>query len=120
MLWWMWIVLWIALVAVSVIFLVVVGFRVFRRGMRTVGEFGEAMDRLQVNPPPAGTADDGAGATRSGAPGIPVPAVFSAPETVRAARDLARTRRIDDRRARRVAKRAEREQPQLLQDMPHL
>ena len=120
MLWWMWIVLWVALVAVSVIFLVVVGFRVFRRGMRTLGEFGEAMDRLQVDAPVADTVDDGAAAARSGAPGIPVPAVFSAPATVRAARDLAKTRRIDDRRARRVAKRAEREQPQLLQDMPHL
>ncbi|MBG6226040.1 hypothetical protein IWX63_002626 [Arthrobacter sp. CAN_A2] len=120
MLWWMWIVLWVALVAVSVIFLVVVGFRVFRRGMRTLGEFGEAMDRLQVNVPPADAADDRAGAAPSAVPGIPVPAVFSAPDTVRAARALARTRRIDDRRARRVATRAGREQPQLLQDMPHL
>ena len=120
MLWWMWIVLWVALVAVSVIFLVVVGFRVFRRGMRTLGEFGAAMDRLQVDALPADTEDDVAGAVRSGTPGIPVPAVFSAPDTVRAARDLARTRRIDDRRARRVAKRDQREQPQLLQDMPHL
>lgn len=120
MLWWMWIVLWVALVAVSVIFLVVVGFRVFRRIMRTLREFGEAMDRLQVDAPAADTADDGVGAARSGAPGIPVPAVFSAPETVRAARDLARTRRVDDRRARRIARRAQREQPQLLQDMPHL
>ncbi|MHA7238746.1 hypothetical protein [Arthrobacter sp. TMS1-12-1] len=120
MLWWMWIVLWVALVAVSVIFLVVVGFRVFRRGMRTLGEFGEAMDRLQVNAPPGGTAEDGVAAPRPGLPGIPVPAVFSAPDTVRAARDLAKTRRVDDRRARRVATRAAREQPQLLQDMPHL
>jgi hypothetical protein len=103
MLWWMWIVLWVALVAVSVIFLVVVGFRVFRRGVRTLGEFGEAMDRLAVN-----------------VPGIPVPAVFSAPEDVRAAREAARTRRIDDRRSRRIRKRAGRGQPQLLQDMPHL
>ena len=86
MLWWMWIVLWVALVAVSVIFLVVVGFRVFRRGMRTLGEFGEAMDRLEVNVP---SDDAGAPPTR-GVPGIPVPAVFSRPEDVRAARDLAR------------------------------
>lgn len=120
MLWWMWIVLWVALVAVSVIFLVVVGFRVFRRIVRTLREFGAAMDRLQMDGPAADTADDDVDATRPGAPGIPVPAVFSAPETVRAARDLARTRRIDDRRARRVARRARRGQPQLLQDMPHL
>lgn len=116
MLWWMWIVLWVALVAVSVIFLVVVGFRVFRRGMRTFGEFGEAMDRLEVNVP----SGDGGAQPHTGVPGIPVPAVFSAPEDVRAAREVARTRRVDDRRSRRVVRRAERGQPQLLQDMPHL
>lgn len=116
MLWWMWIVLWVALVAVSVIFLVVVGFRVFRRGMRTFGEFGEAMDRLEVNVP----SGDGGAHPHTGVPGIPVPAVFSTPEDVRAAREVARTRRMDDRRSRRVVRRAERGQPQLLQDMPHL
>ncbi|WP_104118737.1 DUF948 domain-containing protein [Arthrobacter sp. B1805] len=116
MLWWMWIVLWVALIAVSLIFLVVVGFRVFRRGMRTIGEFGEALDRLEVNVRP----DDGAGAHPAGVPGIAVPAVFSAPGDVRAARELARIRRADDRRSRRIAKRAGRGQPQLLQDMPHL
>ncbi len=116
MLWWMWIVLWVALVAVSVIFLVVVGFRVFRRGMRTLGEFGEAMDRLAVGVP----TDDGAAVPHAGVPGIPVPAVFAAPAEVRAARDAARTRRSGDRRSRRVRKRSDRRQPQLLRDMPHL
>lgn len=120
MLWWMWIVLWVALVAVSVIFLAVVGFRVFRRGMRTLGEFGEAMDRLGVD---GGRTEEGGqdGLPHSqGVPGIPVPAVFSAPEDVRVASDLAKTRRQADRRERRVAKRSDRGQPQLLQDMPHL
>ncbi|MCU1632253.1 MAG: hypothetical protein JWM61_905 [Micrococcaceae bacterium] len=116
MLWWMWIVLWVALVAVSVIFLVAVGFRVFRRGMRTLGEFGEAMDRLEMNVPP----DDGVTTSALGVPGIAVPAVFSAPRDVRAARELAKTGRLDDRRSRRVRKRVLRGQPQLLQDMPHL
>ncbi len=116
MLWWMWIVLWVALVAVGAIFLAVVGFRVFRRGMRTLGEFGEAMDRLEVNPP----SDDDAAPRSAGVPGIPVPAVFSRPEDVRAARETARLRRADDRRSRRIVRRARRGQPQLLQDMPHL
>ncbi|MEG9248233.1 hypothetical protein V6S67_09060 [Arthrobacter sp. Soc17.1.1.1] len=119
MLWWMWIVLWVALVAVGAIFLAVVGFRVFRRGMRTLGEFGEAMDRLEVNVPPD-DADGAAAASSPGVPGIPVPAVFSRPEDVRAARELARLRRASDRRSRRVVRRSRRGQPQLLQDMPHL
>ncbi|MFC3299184.1 Uncharacterised protein [Arthrobacter agilis] len=116
MLWWMWIVLWVAVVAVSAIFLVVVGYRVFRRGMRTLGEFGEAMDRLEVNVPPSA----GAARTPSTLTGIPIPAVFSAPEDVRGARELAATRRRDDRRSRRVRTRDRLGQPQLLQDMPHL
>ncbi len=116
MMWWMWIVLWVAVVAVSVIFLGVVGFRVFRRIMRTLGEFGEAMGRFDVN----ARDDDGAAAHPAALPGIPVPAVFSAPEDVGRARELARTRRTDDRRSRRVRKRVDRGQPQLLRDMPHL
>ncbi len=116
MLWWIWIVVWVALVAVSVIFLVVVGFRVFRKGMGTLGEFGEAMDCLQVNVPET----DVDRPALHGVSGIAVPAVFSGLEDVRTAREAARVRRIDDRRSRRVQKRSDRGQPQLLQDMPHL
>jgi hypothetical protein len=120
MLWWMWIVLWVAVVAVSVIFLVVVGFKVFRRGVRTLGEFGEAMDRLEVN---VGRGDnDGgpAGVRAGGVPGITVPAVFSAPEDVRAAARAAQAERRLGRRTVRVMKRSRRGQPQLLKDLPHL
>ena len=120
MLWWMWIVLWVAVVAVSVIFLVVVGFRVFRRGVRTLGEFGEAMDRLEVN---TGHGENDGGPGRiyaGGVPGIIVPAVFSDPEDVRAAARAAQADRRLGRRSRRVLERSRRGQPQLLQDLPHL
>lgn len=116
----MWIVLWVALVAVSIIFLVAVGFRVFRRGMRTLGEFGEAMDRLEVNADTRHGDSADAVVRATGVPGITVPAVFSAPADVRAAAELAKTHRQLDRRNRRVLTRARRAQPQLLQDMPHL
>ncbi|KNC19514.1 hypothetical protein AC792_05970 [Arthrobacter sp. RIT-PI-e] len=116
MLWWMWIVLWVAVVAVSVIVLALVGFRVFRKGMRTLRDFGEATDRLQVPVP----SDDGGRPASAHVPGITVPAVFSDPESVRAAREMARDRRVDGRRSRRVQKRVDRGQPQLLRDMPHL
>lgn len=116
MLWWMWIVLWVALVLVGMVFLAVVGYRVFRRGVRTFAEFGDAMDRLQVN---TSSADD-ASTRRPGVPDIRIPAVFSIPEDVRAARERATVRRLDDRRSRRVERRAGRRQPQLLRDMPHL
>ncbi len=116
MLWWMWIVLWVALVLIGALFLAVVGFRVFRRGVRTFADLGEAMDRLAVTPPAVDTVP----AASRGVPGIVVPAVFSVPDEVRAAREHAGVRRADDRRSRRVELRARRRQPQLLQDMPHL
>lgn len=112
----MWVVLWVAVVAVSAIFLTVVGFRVFRRGMRTLHEFGEAMDRFEMNP----AGDDDGTPSRPGLPGIPLPAVFAEPGEVQTAHGLAKLRRIDDRRSRRVRRRTERGQPQLIQDMPHL
>lgn len=116
MLWWMWIVLWVALVLVGAVLLAIVGYRVFRRGVRTFADVGDALDRLQVDATPADEA-----VTRGpGVPDIPVPAVFSAPEDVRAARERATVRRLDDRRSRRVELRVRRRQPQLLRDMPHL
>ena len=120
MLWWMWIVLWVAVVAVSVIFLAIVGFRVFRRGVRTLGEFGEAMDRLEVNADRGEKVDESADGLHGGVPGIPVPAVFSDPEDVRAAARSAQADRRLGRRTKRVVKRAHRGQPQLLRDLPHL
>lgn len=116
MIWWMWVVLWVAVVALGVIFLAVVGFRVFRRGARTLREFGEAMDRFEVTT----AGNDGDVASHPGVPGIPVPAVFADPEEVRAARGAAKLRRIGDRRSTRVLRRADRGQPQLIHDMPHL
>ncbi|THJ67318.1 hypothetical protein E8P82_04185 [Arthrobacter echini] len=116
MLWWMWIVLWALLVLAAAIFLVVVGFRVFRSGARTITDFGAAMDRMQLVP----AREDTASRSAEGVPGLDVPAVFSAPDEVRAARDAAALRRAADRRSRRVERRVTRRQPQLLRDMPHL
>jgi hypothetical protein len=113
MFWWMWIVLWVALLAVSALFLLAVGFRVFRKAMATLGEFEESAARLEPVPA-AGPADaDGTG-------GIRVPAVFSHPDEVRAANREAKRLRQGRRREQRIRRRAEHRRPQLLHDLPHL
>jgi hypothetical protein len=113
--WWMWLVLWIALVAVSALFLLAVGFRVFRKAMGTLDEFGKASSLLDAVPaarpsgPVVGEASDS-----------PVPAVFAQPAQVRRANHEARLLRQGRRRERRIRRRAENRRPQLLRDLPHL
>ena len=116
MFWWMWIVLWVALLALSALFLLAVGFRVFRKAMATLGEFEEATARLEPAPDPAfsGAAEAGGGRASR------VPAVFSDPEEVREANREAKRLRQGRRREKRIRRRAEHRRPQLLHDLPHL
>jgi hypothetical protein len=116
MFWWMWIVLWVALLALSALFLLAVGFRVFRKAMATLREFEEAAARLEPAPA-AGASDTGAGSAGSGSR---VPAVFSHPDEVRAANRDAKRLRQGRRREHRIRRRAEHRRPQLLHDLPHL
>jgi hypothetical protein len=116
MFWWMWIVLWAALLALSALFLLAVGFRVFRKAMATLGEFEAAAARLDPAPEPV-SAGTGAADARGGSR---VPAVFSHPGEVRAANREAKLLRQARRREQRVRRRAEHRRPQLLHDLPHL
>ncbi|MHA7262266.1 hypothetical protein ACX80W_03565 [Arthrobacter sp. TMN-37] len=109
--WWMWLVLWIALVAVSALFLLAVAFRVFRKAVSALNEFEQAT--AQLAPPPL------AAGTEGGSPGA-VPAVFADPGEVRRANHEAKLLRRWRRRERRVHRRAEHRRPQLLGDLPHL
>ncbi|MBJ2119723.1 hypothetical protein I6N91_01865 [Arthrobacter sp. MSA 4-2] len=113
--WWMWLVLWIALVAVSALFLLAVGFRVFRKAMATLDEFEKASSLLDAAPP--SRASD---ATAGEAPDATVPAVFAPPAEVRRANQEARLLLQGRRRERRIRRRAENRRPQLLRDLPHL
>ncbi|WP_026550383.1 hypothetical protein [Arthrobacter sp. Br18] len=114
--WWSWIVIWVALLALTALFFLFLGFRVFRGAVSTLGEFEAATDRLQLNSGQTpGSVDEGTGSAGSFAP-----AVFSTRDEVKAANALQRTERIARRRSARVRLRSERRQPQLLRDMPHL
>ncbi len=110
----MWVVLWVALLAVSALFLLGVGFRVFRKAMAALGEFENATARLDLSPA-AGPTGDGNGGQVSAAP-----AVFSHPGEIRETNREARLLRQARRREQRIRRRAEHRRPQLLGDLPHL
>jgi hypothetical protein len=113
--WWSWIVIWIALVALSLLFFVVLGVRLYRKFMTTVKELGEAGDRFghlpSATPVPA--------PAEPGAPATPVPgsAVFAPPARVRHDYEAAKAARREARRLRRVQRKADRGQPQRLHDI---
>ncbi|MCU1548969.1 MAG: hypothetical protein JWO29_1920 [Arthrobacter sp.] len=116
--WWSWIVIWIALVALSLLFFVVLGARLFRQFMTTVkelGEAGERFSRLPSGPP----ASDSASSTAvdTGAPAGPGSAVFASPARMRRHHRASKVARQEDRRLRRVQRKADRGQPQSLHDI---
>lgn len=109
--WWSWIVIWIALVALSLLFFVVLGIRLFRSFMTTARELGDAAERFSRFPPgpdPAATP---------GARPAPGSAVFASPARMRHDHHDARLARREARRLRRVKRRADRGQPQSLRDI---
>ncbi|MGO4491221.1 hypothetical protein AB4Y86_03870 [Arthrobacter sp. 2YAF22_2] len=124
--WWSWIVIWIALVALSLLFIGVLGVRLFRQFMATAKELGEAGDRFAnfaSDPLTSGSAvvhlaavgSDGGGAPRPGA--APGAAVFAQPALMRHDYDASKTARQEARRLRRIRRKAERGQPQALRDI---
>ncbi|CAI3798127.1 hypothetical protein [Pseudarthrobacter sp. MM222] len=113
--WWSWIVIWIALVALSLLFFVVLGVRLFRQFMTTVKELGEAADRFSRLPPAA----ENPAPADPGAPAIPGPgsAVFAPPARIRHEYHAAKTARREARRVRRVQRKTDRGQLQRLHDI---
>ncbi|MHA7223033.1 hypothetical protein ACX80S_12020 [Arthrobacter sp. RHLT1-20] len=127
--WWSWIVIWIALVALSLLLFVVLGVRLFRQFMTTVRELGEAGERFSSFPSaPAGPGSaavhidavdfDGAGTdAASGAHAAPGSAVFAPPARMRHEYDASKLARQEARRLRRVRRKTDRGQPQALRDI---
>ena len=65
--WWSWIVIWIALVALSLLFFGVLGLRLFRQATTTLAELGEAADRFSTPAFAGGHRHRFAAATAAGA-----------------------------------------------------
>ena len=127
--WWSWIVIWIALVALSLLFFVVLGVRLYRKLMATVRELGEAGARFSTfpsGPATLGSADvhlahvgsdgDEAG-DGSGPRAAPGSAVFASPVQMGHDYGASKSARQEARRRRRVQRKLDRGQPQRLHDI---
>ena len=114
--WWSWIVIWIALVALSLLFFVVLGVRLFRKFMATVKDLGEAAERFSTFPAAAGAHADADGPGGEPAP-EPGSAVFASPVQMGHDYRASKFARQEARRARRVQRKLDRGQPQRLHDI---
>ncbi len=120
--WWSWIVIWIALVALSLLFFVVLGARLFRKFMATAKELGEAGERFSTLPAAAAPSTDsgdgpGADGTDAEPPADPGSAVFASPVQMGHDYRAAKVARQEARRRRRVQRKRDRGQPQRLHDI---
>ena len=113
--WWSWVVIWIALVALSLLFFVVLGVRLFRQFMTTTKELGEAGERFGRLPSAA--PDPGPAEAADLARPVPGSAVFASPARVRDDYEAAKAARGEARRLRRVQRKRDRGQPQRLHDI---
>ena len=109
--WWSWILIWVALVALSLLFYVLLGIRLFRQFMATVKDLGAAGEKLG-HLGPIDTPDDSApAALPQGA------AVFASPTLMRHDYGASTSSRREERRRRRVQRKTDRGQPQSLGDL---
>jgi hypothetical protein len=114
--WWSWIVIWIALVALSLLFFGVLGLRLFRQATTTLTELGEAADRFSSLPSPAAGAGDPGGADEALRP-APGDAIFASPARMRHDYHASKIARQNARRLRRIQRKKDRGQPQALRDI---
>jgi hypothetical protein len=110
--WWSWILIWIALVAVSLLFYVLLGIRLYRQFMATVKDLGDAGARLG-SLGPAASPEEPADSSRV----VPGSAVFASPVVMRHDYEASKSARREQRRRRRVQRKKDRGQPQALGDL---
>lgn len=115
--WWSWIVIWIALVALSLLFFVVLGARLFRKFMATAKELGEAGERFSTFPAAAAHSADSGDGPGEEPPAEPGSAVFASPVQMGHDYRAAKAARQEARRRRRVQRKRDRGQPQRLHDI---
>ncbi|WP_426995813.1 hypothetical protein [Pseudarthrobacter sp. N5] len=111
--WWSWILIWIALVALSLLLYVLLGIRLFRQFMATFRALAAAGDKLSLVPPRSAEPHDD-GTRSSPAPGA---AVFASPEQMRHDYLTSKSSRREVRRQRRIQRKSDRGQPQSLRDI---
>jgi hypothetical protein len=110
--WWSWILIWVALVSLSLLFFVLMGVRLFRQFMATVKDLGAAGEKLGHIAP----AEQPAASPHTAGP-RPGSAVFASPAVMRHDYEASKSSRQEQRRLRRVQRKADRGQPQALGDL---
>lgn len=110
--WWTWIVIWVALLALTLLVLVALGYYLFRKVKALLKEVEHATDVIDRSTHPTTV-------TEQPARDSPV-AVFRDPGTVRDELRDAKALRVASRRERRVHRRVEHGQPVSLKDLPHV
>lgn len=111
--WWSWILIWIALVALSLLFYVLLGIRLYRQFMATVKDLGAAGEKIGHLAP----AGDGTAEPLREASVHPGAAVFASRARMRHDYVASKSSRREDRRQRRVQRKSDRGQPQSLRDL---
>lgn len=113
MAWWFWILLWVALVALSLLFFGILGVKLFRSFTAMLTELEAASNRLgSAGSPVAGEAT----APEPAAEGVP-DALFSDPRKARIHYAASKLQRQEQRRLRRMERKRLRGQPQALRDL---
>jgi hypothetical protein len=113
--WWSWILIWIALVAVSLLFYVLLGIRLYRQAMAVLKDLGAAGTKFGHLAPAVATP--AAGTLQEATPVQPGAAVFASPAQMRHDYDASKSSRRETRRQRRVQRKTDRGQPQSLRDL---
>ena len=111
--WWSWILIWIALVALSLLFYVLLGIRLYRQFMATVKDLGAAGEKIGHLSPRAGPS----GQPRPLVSFPPGGAIFATPARMRHDYHASKSSRREDRRLRRVQRKTDRAQPQSLREL---
>ena len=117
--WWSWVLIWVSLVACTLLVLVLGAVHLVRKGLALMRDAGGALERLTPasslgEGPGEAAADDGGARLGARAPGS---AVFADPAAMRREYAEGRERRRAARRERRVERRRLRGQPQSLRDL---
>jgi len=112
--WWSWILIWIALIALSLLFYVLLGIRLYRQFMAVMKDLGAAGEKVGHLAPAAAIDVDGTPWPGSTPPGT---AIFASRARMRHDYDASKSSRREGRRQRRVQRRRERGQPQSLRDL---
>jgi hypothetical protein len=112
--WWFWTILWIALVALSLAYVLLLGIKAWRDFTATAKSLEDAGSRLDRYRREKAAEVEGRFVADAGSPGA---AVFASPEQMKDDYTAAKAARVSSRRRRRFAGRAERGQPQSLRDI---